>query len=67
MDQQEQPKKNGWGGRRANSGRKKTAVRSYTFYAPQAVVDVLDKVEGNKSEYICRCILQAAGEMKNEK
>lgn len=55
----EQENKKSWGGKRAGAGRKRTAVKSYAFHAPQEVHDILEAVEGSKSAYICKCILMA--------
>ncbi|MBQ9637769.1 MAG: hypothetical protein IJV36_07770 [Prevotella sp.] len=59
---EEKPKKNpNWGGPRPNSGRpRKNIVKSYAFHAPQEVYDILERVQGSKSEFICQCILKAA-------
>lgn len=45
------------GGARAGAGRKKKTAHTYALYATQEVHDILQCVEGSKSEYICRCIL----------
>ena len=34
--------------------------KSHAFHAPQEVYDILEAVEGSKSEFICQCILKAA-------
>lgn len=53
----ETPKKHG--GKREGAGRKRTTVKSYAFHAPQEVYDILEAVEGSKSEFICKCIIEA--------
>ena len=45
-----------WGGKREGAGRKKTSVKTYCIYAPQDVFDIMEAVEGNKSEYILNAI-----------
>lgn len=54
----EQQKKRG--GKRPGAGRKKTTVKSYAFHAPKEVYDILEAVEGSKSDFICKCIIKAA-------
>ncbi|MBR1801051.1 MAG: hypothetical protein IJ767_06090 [Bacteroidaceae bacterium] len=53
--------KKSWGGARSGAGRKRTAVKSCTFYATPEVAAILAGIEGSKSEFINRCILRAAG------
>lgn len=50
-------KKNGWGGKRENAGRKKESVKRYMFSASQDVVNILDALDGNKSDFICKAII----------
>lgn len=47
------------GGSRPGSGRPKKNVVTLTFCATPEVKSILDAVQGNRSEYICSCILQA--------
>ena len=54
------------GGKREGAGRKHTTVKQYMFYATQEVHDILSKVEGSRSAYICRCILMAAQMMQEQ-
>ena len=55
------PKKKGRGGARPGAGRpRKNIVKSYAFHAPPEVHEILEKVQGSKSEFICQCILKAA-------
>lgn len=51
------------GGKREGAGRKRTTVKSYQLYATEDVVRILEAVEGSKSDFICKCILKAAGEL----
>lgn len=44
------------GGARQGAGRKRTTAKQYMVYAPQSVVDILEAVEGSKSDYICQAI-----------
>lgn len=60
---EEQQEKKSWGGSRQGAGRKKTGVKYYGFNAFQEVHDILQRVEGSKSEFINRCILLAAEEV----
>ena len=53
-------KKSNRGGARQGAGRKRTCVKSYAFHAPQEVYDILEAVQGSKSEFICQCIIKAA-------
>ncbi|MCM1516075.1 MAG: hypothetical protein NC080_06635 [Paraprevotella sp.] len=48
-----------WGGKREGAGRKRTSVKSYAFSATQEVYEILERVEGSKSAFICECILRA--------
>lgn len=59
MEQQPE-KKSTRGGARKGAGRKRTCVKSYAFHAPQEVYDILEAVQGSKSEFICQCIIKAA-------
>ena len=54
------------GGKREGAGRKRTTVKSYAFHAPQEVYDILEAVQGSKSEFICRCIIEASKLLDNE-
>ncbi|MBP3773737.1 MAG: hypothetical protein ILA34_00100 [Bacteroidaceae bacterium] len=57
--EQDKPKKSTWGGARPGAGRKRTAVRTYEFYALPQVDDILQAVTGNRSQFINQCILRA--------
>ena len=50
-------KKSSRGGFRPGAGRKKTTEKRYALYATQEVTDILERVKGSKSDFICRCIL----------
>lgn len=52
----ETDKKNNWGGKREGAGRKKGCAKRYMFSASQEVVDILESLEGNKSDFICKAI-----------
>ena len=45
------------GGRRDGSGRKRTTVKEYRVCATKEVADILEAVQGSKSEYLCRAVL----------
>lgn len=46
------------GGARKGVGRKKTGwVKYYGFNASQEVYDILESIEGSRTEYINKCIL----------
>lgn len=62
----ENSSKPSWGGARSGSGRKKTAVKYYSFGATKEVADILEALDGSKTEYIIRCILFAQGRMSEE-
>lgn len=49
-----------WGGARKGAGRKKKCVKTLYFSASQEVLDALAAIEGNRSDYICECILAHA-------
>ena len=38
---------------------KNTCVKSYAFHAPQEVYDILENMQGSKSDYINQCIILA--------
>lgn len=44
------------GGKRDGSGRKKTVCKTYTFYAPADVAEILEAVGKGKSKFICDAI-----------
>ncbi len=50
-----------WGGARKGAGRKKKYAKNVYFSATQEVADILDQVEGNRSDFINHCIMMAAG------
>ena len=50
-----------WGGARKGAGRKKKYAKNVYFSATQEVADILEQVEGNRSDFINHCIIQAAG------
>lgn len=50
-----------WGGARNGAGRKKKYAKNIFFSATQEVADILDQMEENRSDFINRCIIQAAG------
>lgn len=54
---EETTKKNPHGGAREGAGRKRKSVHTYTVYATQEVYDIIEKVQGSKSDFICQCIL----------
>lgn len=45
-----------WGGAREGAGRKKKYAKTFFFSATQDVADILDSVEGNRSDFINRAI-----------
>lgn len=47
------------GGSRPGAGRPKKNVVTVSFCATEDVKSILDAVNGNRSDYICSCILQA--------
>lgn len=55
MEENEEKKQRG--GARAGAGRKRKTAHTYALYATQEVHDILQGVEGSKSDFICRCIL----------
>ena len=60
IDDQQKGRKNGWGGHREGSGRKRKGVHYYGFRATQEVHDILSRIEGSKADFINQCILKAA-------
>lgn len=57
MEEQNQVKKNGWGGRRRGAGRpaKNPSTRSIALRIPEDVAEILDRQE-NRSAYIIEAI-----------
>lgn len=53
---QEKSEKNGWGGRRDGSGRKKTCARRVFFSANEKVARILDEADAPLSEFINEAI-----------
>lgn len=51
-----------WGGARNGAGRKKKYARNVFFSATQEVADILAGLDGNRSDFINRCIVQSVGE-----
>ncbi len=51
-------KTNKRGGFRVGSGRKKKCVKRITFSANQEVLDILNTLECNQSDFICQCITE---------
>lgn len=49
-----------WGGSRKGSGRKKTKAKYYGFNATPEVMQILEAVEGSKTDFINKCILEAS-------
>ncbi len=49
-----------WGGKREGAGRKKGCAKRYMFSATPDVVEILDSLTTNKSEFICAAIRKAA-------
>lgn len=45
------------GGARVGAGRKRKCVKRLYFSASQEVLDALATIDGNRSDYICECIL----------
>lgn len=52
--------KNTRGGKREGAGRKKTTDKRIMFGASAEVVEILDKLEGNKSDFINQAIIEFA-------
>ena len=48
-----------WGGARSGAGRKKKYAKNIYFSATQEVANILDQLEGNRSDFINACILHA--------
>ncbi len=60
MEENESQKNKTWGGSREGAGRKKKCAKRMFFSASQEVLDILDALEGNKSDFINECIMKAA-------
>lgn len=54
-------KKSGRGGAREGAGRKRFSVKSYYLRATEEVAEILEAVEGSKSQFVNDCILKAMG------
>lgn len=61
MDNSNEQTPRTWGGARNGAGRKKKYAKNIFFGATQEVVDILNKLEENRSDFINRCIIQATG------
>ena len=48
-----------WGGARSGAGRKKKYAKNVFFGATQEVADILEQIEGNRSDFINECIIKA--------
>ncbi len=48
------------GGAREGAGRKKKCTKRMFFSASQETLDILNSLEGNKSDFINECIIKAA-------
>ncbi len=55
MDNTNEEKKNGWGGRRPGAGRPSTDSKLYTFRAPGPMAKIIDAQE-NKTNFFKNCI-----------
>ena len=58
MTELEETQKKKRGGARIGAGRKKKCVKRLYFSASQEVLDALATIDGNRSDYICKCILK---------
>ncbi len=61
MEENEPQKSKARGGAREGAGRKRKCAKRMFFSASQEVLDILDALEGNKSDFINECIMKAAG------
>lgn len=57
-------KKTTRGGKREGAGRKRTAEGRIGLRIPKDVADILDGIEGSKTEFICEAIRQYAKKLK---
>ena len=57
MEQNTEKKSSGRGGARKGAGRKRTTAKQYIVYATEEIRDILEAVEGSKSDFICKCIM----------
>lgn len=48
-----------WGGARHGAGRKSKGVKPMSFNATPEVVQFFSSFQGNKSQFICDCIIKA--------
>ena len=51
-----------WGGARQGAGRKKKCAKRMFFSASQEALDILEALDGNKSDFINDCIIRASRE-----
>ncbi|MBR1688092.1 MAG: hypothetical protein IJ710_06105 [Prevotella sp.] len=58
---EEKSEKSRRGGSRPGSGRPKTSVKTYYFGASPEVYEIMEAVEGSKSQFVNDCILKACG------
>lgn len=59
MDTNIEKTNNTWGGARKGAGRKKTCAKRMFFSATEETLEILNSLEGNKSDFINECILKA--------
>lgn len=57
-------KKNTHGGKREGAGRKKTTEKRIGICVPKDIADILESVEGSKTDFICEAIRQYAKQQK---
>lgn len=48
-----------WGGARQGAGRKKKCAKRMFFSASQKALEILEALDGNKSDFINDCIIRA--------
>lgn len=60
MDESSTQEGKAWGGARQGAGRKKKCAKRMFFSASQEALDILEALEGNKSDFINECIIKAA-------
>ena len=59
MDTNEEKTTKSWGGAREGCGRNKKCAKRMFFSATEETLDILNSLDGNKSDFINECILKA--------
>ncbi len=59
MNNNKEKTSNSWGGAREGAGRKKKCAKRMFFSATEETLNILNSLDGNKSDFINECIIKA--------